>query len=256
MPLDDLTVFDFEDAAVRIVTRDGDPWFVAADVCRILDLGNTAMAVSRLDDDEKGVATVDTLGGPQEMLILAESGLYTLVFTSRKPEAKRFRKWVTGTVLPAIRRHGVYVHGPAEAQAMPDMARQDVSNWLGLVREARLLKGPGAASRMWAKSPLPPLDDDPQGPVSHGDLHTVEDFLAECVRVTGDPGDRLSVRDLERAFARWASATGAPPLSSRTLHRRMAALAGRWRCPETGKRFNRLKASTTVYTGIVMVAGA
>ncbi len=256
MPLDDLTVFDFEDAAVRIIARDGEPWFVAADVCRILELGNTGMAISRLDDDEKGVTNVDTLGGRQEMSIISESGLYALVFTSRKPEAKRFRKWVTGTVLPAIRRHGVYVHAAPDPEAMPDMARQDVSNWLGMVREARLLKGPGAAARMWAKSPLPPLDEDPQGVDFTHHSASVEGFLAACTRVTGNPDDRVTTADLWRRYRGWSADRDEPPLSERSFHKRLSALAGRWRCPETGKRFGRMKVSTWYCTGLVMVVGA
>jgi len=257
MVLDDLTVFDFEDAAVRIVTRDGEPWFVAADVCRILDIANSRDAVAKLDEDEvDDVGIADAIGREQRMNIISESGLYALVFTSRKPEAKRFRKWVTGVVLPAIRRHGVYVHAAPEPQAMPDMARQDVSNWLSLVREARLLKGPGAAARIWAQSPLPSLDDGAQPAVSASEIAPVEAFLAACVRVTGDPGDRISSRDLERTWRRWAETSGAVPLSPRIVQQRFAALAGRWRCPETGKRFGRMKASNTYFTGMIMVAGA
>lgn len=100
--------FSFEEHAVRVLTRDGEPWFVLADVCGVLDISNSRDASNRLDEDEKGVVTTDTLGGPQEMSIINESGLYNLIFTSRKPEARRFRKWVTGEVLPAIRKTGSY----------------------------------------------------------------------------------------------------------------------------------------------------
>lgn len=97
---------DFGD--VRVVMKDGVPWFVAADVCRVLELGNPSQALSRLDDDEKGITTIDTPGGEQSMLIVNESGLYALVFTSRKENAKKFRKWVTSEVLPRIRKTGGY----------------------------------------------------------------------------------------------------------------------------------------------------
>jgi len=103
--------FKFEESPVRVVMKDGEPWFVAKDLCEILDHSNHRMAVSALDDDEKGVSIADTPGGPQETLTVNESGLYSLIFTSRKPEAKRFRKWVTGTVLPEIRKTGSY-RGP------------------------------------------------------------------------------------------------------------------------------------------------
>jgi hypothetical protein len=86
----------------------GEPRFVAKDVCDVLDLSDVSMSISRLDDDEKGTSKVCTPGGTQEMSIITESGLYTLVLRSNKPEAKRFRKWVTSEVLPAIRKHGSY----------------------------------------------------------------------------------------------------------------------------------------------------
>jgi anti-repressor protein len=104
----DVVIFDFESSLVRIVAQDGAPWFVLPEVCRFLGISNSSDAGRRLDDDEKGVATVDTLGGPQEVVIVSESGFYSLVMRSRKPEAKRFKKWVTAEVLPAIRRSGTY----------------------------------------------------------------------------------------------------------------------------------------------------
>lgn len=93
---------------VRVVQVDGEPWFVAADVCRALKISNSRDAVARLDDDEKGIGSTDTLGGKQGMQIINEPGLYTLVLGSRKPEAKTFKRWVTHEVLPAIRKTGGY----------------------------------------------------------------------------------------------------------------------------------------------------
>lgn len=93
---------------VRTVLRDGEPWFVAADVCKALELGNVSRAVERLDDDEKGITPIHTLGGEQEMLIVNEPGLYTLILGSRKPEAKAFKRWITHDVLPSIRKQGYY----------------------------------------------------------------------------------------------------------------------------------------------------
>jgi len=89
--------FDFEENAVRVVLRDGEPWFVAVDVCRVLDISNPRDAVARLDDDEKADVGITDASGTQrrETNIISESGLYSLIFTSRKPEARRFRKWVT-----------------------------------------------------------------------------------------------------------------------------------------------------------------
>lgn len=109
--------FTFSSKSMRVIVRDGEPWFVAADVCEALTIGNVSLAVngrpgrtdSGLDEDEKGIASVNTLGGDQEMAIINESGLYSLILTSRKPEAKKFKKWVTSEVLPSIRKTGAYV---------------------------------------------------------------------------------------------------------------------------------------------------
>ena len=93
---------------VRTLNLNGEPWFVAADVCKALELGNPSMTVERLDDDEKGISTIDTLGGKQRMAIINEPGLYSLVITSRKPEAKAFKRWITHEVIPAIRKRYLY----------------------------------------------------------------------------------------------------------------------------------------------------
>lgn len=100
--------FDFEGFNIRMTTRSGEPWFVASDVARVLEIGRTDDAVRRLDDDEKGADSIRTPGGSQQLTIINESGLYSLILTSRKPQAKRFRKWVTSVVLPTIRKTGAY----------------------------------------------------------------------------------------------------------------------------------------------------
>jgi len=108
-----LAVFESDRWAVRTIQIDGAPWFVAADVCRALDIGNSRDAVASLDNDEKGVANADTPGGAQQMSVISEPGLYSLVLRSRKPEAREFKRWITHEVLPAIRRTGQYVPAPA-----------------------------------------------------------------------------------------------------------------------------------------------
>ena len=94
--------------SVRVVMHNGEPWFVAKDVCDCLDLTNTAQTISYLDDDEKGVTTNYTPGGKQEMSMISEAGLYSLILRSRKPEAKAFKRWVTHDILPSIRKTGGY----------------------------------------------------------------------------------------------------------------------------------------------------
>lgn len=93
---------------IRTINQNGDPWFVASDVCNALDLGEVHVAMRRLDDDEKDRFSTPTLGGVQEMSYVNEPGLYSLVLGSRKPEAKAFKRWITHEVIPAIRKHGVY----------------------------------------------------------------------------------------------------------------------------------------------------
>ena len=102
---------------VRTITRDGNPWFVLADVCKVLEIANPSNVSHRLDDDEKATlhnAEGRAGHGPQSYAIISESGLYSLIMVSRKPDAKRFRKWVTSEVIPAIRRDGGYMVAKAE----------------------------------------------------------------------------------------------------------------------------------------------
>ena len=106
--MSNIQVFNYNSVEVRTIQNDGEPWFVLKDVCNVLHIGNSRDVVARLDQDEKGVAQIDTLGGKQEMTIINESGLYNVILRSDKPEAKPFRKWVTSEVLPTIRRHGMY----------------------------------------------------------------------------------------------------------------------------------------------------
>lgn len=104
----EVRVWNYESSEVRTVQVNGEPWFVLADVCKVLEISNSRNISSRLEPDEKGVTLVDTLGGTQQMTIINESGLYAVVLRSDKPQAKPFRKWVTSEVLPSIRKHGSY----------------------------------------------------------------------------------------------------------------------------------------------------
>ena len=106
--MNEIQLFNYgkEKRPVRTVEINGEVWFVAKDVCDILEHSNHRMAIQDLDEDEKGVSNVYTLGGMQDMTVISEPGLYKLAFKSRKQEAKKFVRWVTHTVLPAIRRTG------------------------------------------------------------------------------------------------------------------------------------------------------
>lgn len=98
--------FNFEDHAVRVITRDGEPWWVLADVCKVLELTNPSKVAQKLDADERSNLK---LGRQGEATIINESGLYSVILTSRKPTAKRFKKWITSEVIPSIRKTGGYM---------------------------------------------------------------------------------------------------------------------------------------------------
>ena len=118
---DDRDSFDNETFTVRTYQdSDGSIWFCAMDVCEVLSIANHHDAISTLDRDEKlGVGITDAIGREQTATFVSESGLYTLIFKSRKPEAKRFRKWVTSEVLPSIRKTGSYTVSQDETKPVP-----------------------------------------------------------------------------------------------------------------------------------------
>ena len=112
--------FKFEGAEVRVHTdENNNPWFVANDVCQILELANPRSRTALLDSDEKDVHIMDTPSGEQKMTVVNEAGLYSLILRSRKPEAKAFKRWVTHEVLPSIRKSGGYI--AAKANETPEM---------------------------------------------------------------------------------------------------------------------------------------
>lgn len=120
----DFTIFKFGDSEIRVINKCGEPWFVAKDVCDALTLTNSRKALTALDDDEKGVTLSYTLGGEQNLSIVSESGMYTLVLRCRDAVNKgsvphKFRKWVTAEVLPSIRKTGSYGNTPKAKKALP-----------------------------------------------------------------------------------------------------------------------------------------
>jgi prophage antirepressor-like protein len=118
---------DFESHAVRMIMIKGVPWWVASDVCRALTIANSRDAIARLDPDEKGVVNTDTPGGPQETTIVNQFGVFQLILTSRKPEAKRFKRWLTHEVLPSLQRTGSYsVRPPGRVTAVAKRIKSDM----------------------------------------------------------------------------------------------------------------------------------
>ena len=101
-------IYSFRENNVRVIMEGDTPWFVAKDVCEVLEISKHRDALGRLDEDERGSVLVDTLGGKQKLSAVNEYGVYSLIFNSRKPQAKEFKRWVTHEVIPSIRKHGLY----------------------------------------------------------------------------------------------------------------------------------------------------
>jgi len=115
-----IQIYRYENCDVRTVNKNGEPWFVAADVCKVLELGNPTMALERLDEDEKALISIEGLSrGNDNGNIINEPGLYTLILGSRKPQARAFKRWITHDVIPSIRKYGVYATD--ELLADPDV---------------------------------------------------------------------------------------------------------------------------------------
>lgn len=129
----------FENAefgSVRTVTINGEPWFVAADVCKALEINNVSMAISRLDDDEKNtISLTEGIPGNPNKTIVNEPGLYSLVLSSRKPEAKSFKRWITHEVIPDIRQYGMYA-----TSDFLDKALGNPDNWIRMLTEYSAVK--------------------------------------------------------------------------------------------------------------------
>ena len=137
--MNDITIFNHLGNDIRVMTdKQGEPWFVLKDICDALDLKNISDVASRLDEDGVGTTEViDNLGRTQKTNVVTEAGLYEVIFMSRKPEAKAFKRWVTSEVLPSIRKHGMYAT-PATIEDM--IANPDI-----IIRLATTLKEERAA---------------------------------------------------------------------------------------------------------------
>lgn len=137
--MNNIQIFKYENNDVRTVEMNGEPWFVLKDVCKVLGIAKYRDVADRLDADERAPVRVDTLGGAQEMTCINESGLYSVILRSDKPEAKPFRKWVTSEVLPSIRKSGGYIAGQEQLSPEELMAKALlVANKTLAERDARI----------------------------------------------------------------------------------------------------------------------
>ncbi len=178
-----ITPFLFEgEIPVRAFDRDGAPCFVAADVCRALCIANPSQAIRQLDEDERGLCSVYTPGGDQQMLVVSESGLFTLILRCREAVKKgtlphRFGRWVTSEVLPSLRQHGTYSIARLSTSD-PTSPRKPYGEWsleetrvaLAQVNTAYRTLSPGAAAWMWERVGLPTPPKHLLPPWRQGDL--------------------------------------------------------------------------------------
>jgi hypothetical protein len=213
-----LQSFGFGDQLVRVTDQNGGVWFVANDVCGALELGNPRQVVARLEDDERDcVHIMDAIGREQETTVVSESGVYALIFTSRKPIAKQFRKWVTSEVLPAIRKTGRYADGVHNMDVIgPDCPDDEFATaafyekvrvCVPLVREARALFGRNEARRVWKRLGLPDVGPPPEQLVVSREMHRqVQQWVSE--RVERAVGNRVQAQAMYMDYARWCGEGG------------------------------------------------
>jgi prophage antirepressor-like protein len=155
-PANPPAVFSFDSHAVRTLLIDDQPWFVAADVCEALEMSNVTMALKRLDDDEQALSSIEGISrGNDQANIINESGLYNLVLGSRKPSAKRFKKWVTAEVLPAIRKTGRYEAKPYATNPADKLTKDEADTLRRMMKEGveklPKEKWAGASIAGWSK---------------------------------------------------------------------------------------------------------
>ena len=140
--MNELQLFNFEEKEIKTIQINNEIYFVGKDICNILELADVSKAISRLDEDEKLIRTLFLSGQNREVLFVNESGLYSLVLTSRKPEAKRFKKWVTSEVIPSIRKTGSYNSNDTKIDRLIELMMQTNSNLTALVNNLAIKHEP------------------------------------------------------------------------------------------------------------------
>jgi len=183
----EFTIFRFGDSEIRVIDKSGEPWFVAADICKALELSNPSKSVAALDDDEKDVLNSDPnfkLGsvgnGPQSLNIVSESGMYTLVLRCRDAVNKgsvphSFRKWVTAEVLPAIRKGGSYEKPKAISKKASVEERTPLRDAVNMLVSKKHMMYPEAYSLIHKRFEVRSIEDltSEQIPVAVEYVHTV-----------------------------------------------------------------------------------
>lgn len=217
-----IQVFDFNERAVRCILKNSEPWWVAKDVCDVLGLGNPTEALRPLDEDEKSTLRISEgdggHGGP-ERNIISESGLYTLILRSNKPEARAFRRWVTHEVLPTLRRTGVY-GVDEDLLRLVELARGHVGR---KVMSRLVLKAAGLDRATWVQ-----MEQMEQDIKKTRHLHRqraeaerealVRRFIEEECRL--EPEAKVSRQGFYEAFLRWCQEERIDPVPPRALFTR------------------------------------
>lgn len=177
---DSILPFTYESQTVRVIEIDGEPWFVLADLCKVLDIGNPRMVAQRLDSESVSTADVlDARGVSHPTNVVNEAGMYEVVFISRKPEAKAFKRWVTGTVLPQIRKTGSY-----GTPALPDLTSLEGISAILDAGKAALNRAQAAEQRALAL----------EGPAAERDLYRSSTGL----QLIGDVANRFKTYAADR----------------------------------------------------------
>ena len=207
--MNELRIFDNQEfGQIRVIDQNGDPWFVGKDVAEALGYSNSRKALSdHVDEEDKGVTKRDTLGGAQDMTIINESGLYSLILSSKLPSAKKFKRWVTSEVLPSIRKHGEYVTPQkteadkaktAEAHLMNAKSRM-AGMYLKIAREVKTLSTEyknilaAKAAETLAGVPVLPLPKSKQKTYSAKEIGELFDISANKVgRIANTHGLKVS----------------------------------------------------------------
>lgn len=214
-----LSIFEFDDAPVRTLMIDDNPWFVGKDVCRVLELQNTNQSLGRLADDERkdGVRITDPIGRDQATTIINEPGVYRLVFTSRQDAAERFKHWLAHEVLPALRKTGRF---EMDAQHPADLTVRDKIN---MISEARRSHGKPAARALWAELGLPMPSVSVTGNKAISDqMDVLQEFMAECT--VPDAAGRVRAFHLKNRYDQWARMTDAPMMTTTAFGRMLSRM--------------------------------
>jgi prophage antirepressor-like protein len=202
-------VFSYHNAKIRTVILGGEPWFVAKDVCEILEIQNHIDAIKRLDNDEKGVVSIYPLGQKQEANAVNEFGLYNLILGSRKEEAKQFKRWVTHEVLPSIRKTGSYTSN----------IDQQITHIIGLNGDIKTKKQLARdALREYKNIVMEQIQDLELSKPEH-----IIKFLSDCC--IADPDSVIEQRRLYQAYFMWCVSENQEPYGKITFTRKIESFS-------------------------------